>query len=88
MQEDAKFTWDDVKQIRDEIALKVHLASKDLRDRWDALRPRFQEIERTVEREGQRATKAVGESLKAIGKRLRELRDQISDEVKENRNSP
>ncbi len=36
---------DDLKALRDEVALKAHLAEMDVRDRWDALRPRIDEVE-------------------------------------------
>lgn len=81
MKEPTRFTWDDVRQIADEIEVKAHLASMDVRDRWEKLRPRFAELKQTIEREGAQAGKTVGEQMTTIGKGLRKLLDQIKDEV-------
>ena len=32
-------TWDEVRQIADELELKIHVAGMDARDRWQTLRP-------------------------------------------------
>lgn len=36
------FTWDDIRRVAEEIDLKVHLASMELRERWEQLRPRIE----------------------------------------------
>lgn len=33
------FRWDNVRRAIDEVDLKIHLASMELRDRWQQLRP-------------------------------------------------
>jgi hypothetical protein len=70
--------WNELKRIADELELKIHLASMDLRDRWQALRPRFVELEQTISRSGERASKIVTEELAAIGKAVDQLRDEIT----------
>jgi chromosome segregation ATPase len=70
--------WNELKRIADELELKIHLASMDLRDRWQALRPRIAELEQTISRTGERASKVVTEELAAIGKALHQLRDEIT----------
>jgi hypothetical protein len=78
-------TWNDVRRIVDELELKVHLAAMDVRDRWRALQPRISKLEQTIEREGAKAGKVVSEELSAVGKVLRDLRDEIVDEIAEER---
>jgi hypothetical protein len=39
---DAKKAWDEVRRIADELKLKMHLASMEARDRWQALEPRLE----------------------------------------------
>jgi hypothetical protein len=74
-------TWDDVRRIVDELEVKIHLAGMDARDRWHAIQPRLAKLENTIERKSQRTGHAVADELSAIGKALRDLRDQIADEV-------
>lgn len=70
--------WNDLRRVADELELKIHLAGMDTRDRWQALRPRLAELERTITRTGERAGKVVTEELSALGKALRQLRDDIA----------
>jgi hypothetical protein len=74
-------TWDDVRRIVDELEVRIHLARMDARDRWKALQPRLAKLEKTFERKTEHAGRAVAEELSAMGKALRELRDQIADEI-------
>jgi len=42
--DDLKKMSDDLKQQRDEINLKLHLAKADVRDEWDKLEPKWEEM--------------------------------------------
>ncbi|MBS1122675.1 MAG: hypothetical protein H6Q90_4903 [Deltaproteobacteria bacterium] len=77
--------WNDVKRVRDELALKIHLAGMDARDRWNELQPRIAQLENTIERGGDRAGKVVADQLAALGKALRSLRDEVSHMLDEPR---
>jgi hypothetical protein len=74
-------TWDDVRRIADELQLKIHLASMDVRTRWNELQPRLAEVEKTIAREGERAGKFVAAQVSSLGEALRELRDEIQDKL-------
>jgi hypothetical protein len=78
MSEDNLQLWDDVKRIRDELALKIHLAGMEARDRWTELQPHLTHLEHTIEREGDRAGKVVATQLSAVAKALRSLRDELA----------
>lgn len=73
--------WDDVRRIVDELEVKIHLAGMDARDRWHAIQPKLVKLERTIERKSQSTSHAVTQELSAIGNALRELRDQVIDEI-------
>jgi len=68
----------DLRRIADEVELKIHLASMDIRDRWQALKPRLAEVERKLARTGERATKVAEDEVAAIGKALHKLRDDLA----------
>jgi hypothetical protein len=71
-------TWDEVQRIADEIELKVHLAGMEARDRWRALQPRLEQLERKIVQVSDRAEKAVEEELATIGTALRKLREDLT----------
>jgi len=74
-------TWDEVRRIGDEIQLQMHLAGMDARDRWNVLRTRLVELEAAIESRGRRAGHLIADELRVIGTALRELRDEIVDEL-------
>jgi len=59
MQDTLDKVYDDLKQLRDEIGLKQHLASMELRDQWNEL-----------DSEWSSWTHQLGKSLKAEGENL------------------
>ena len=70
--------WNDVRQIADELELKIHLAGMEARDRWGELKPRLVELEATIDRAGKRVGTAITDQLASLGSALRKLRDDIS----------
>lgn len=59
----------------------MHLAGMDARDRWNELQPRLAEIEKTIAREGERASRFLATQLSSIGTALRELRNEIENKL-------
>lgn len=72
----------DLRRIADELALKIHLASMDAHDRWKALQPRLDKLEKTIAHTRERASKVVSEEVSALRKALRELRDDVVRDAK------
>jgi len=72
----------DLRRIADELELKIHLANMDARDRWQALKPRLAEVEKTLARTGERATRVMQDEVAAIGKALHKLRDDLAQAAK------
>ncbi|MCX5745164.1 MAG: hypothetical protein NT062_21980 [Proteobacteria bacterium] len=66
-------TWDDVRQLVDELQLKMHLAGMEVHDRWEALQPRISELEARMTRAGH----AVTTEVTSLGQTLRKLRDDL-----------
>lgn len=68
---------DDLTQMKDEVRLKLHLASMDAKDAYERLEPRIREFSRHVDAVGDTVEREAGK----IGTRLREeltdLRDRI-----------
>ena len=72
----------ELRRIADELELKIHLASMDARDRWQAIKPRLADVENKLARTGERATKLVQDEVAAIGKALHKLRDDLAQAAK------
>ncbi|HEU4728868.1 MAG TPA: hypothetical protein VFT22_13285 [Kofleriaceae bacterium] len=70
-------SWDDLRQIADEIQLKIHLAEMDARDRWHAILPRLTDLEHKLERAGGTVGDSVKHELSEIGAALRHLREDV-----------
>jgi hypothetical protein len=74
--------WAYLRRIADALELKIHLASVEARDRWQALKPRLAEIETSLARTGGHATEIVQQEIASIGKALRKLRDELVQAAK------
>ena len=61
---------DELKRLRDEIRVKLHLASLEARDRWNELEPSMGQVEKLA--------REVNEALK---RKLGELRDRLREVV-------
>jgi hypothetical protein len=69
-----KYT-DDLKRIRDEIKLKIHLGSKEAQDEWADLEKRWQKFRENAELD--RTAEGVGGSVKQLGSELKTAYDRI-----------
>ena len=79
-QEARSLSWQDIRRLADEIEVKANLASKELRDRWQAFRPRLAKFEKDLSATGARATKAFSEELSELGDALKKLIDDFDGE--------
>ena len=68
----------DIQQMRDEIRLKLHLASMELRDQFEKLQPDMDAFERRAEG----VTEDVRAELREGGQHLRKALRRILDEVR------
>jgi hypothetical protein len=61
--------YEDAKRTRDEIALKIHLGSRDLQDEWERLEKRWTEFE--VKAQLDRSAKDLGAAAEMLGSELK-----------------
>ncbi len=66
---DLKKMHEDVKRAHDELALKVHLGSRDLQDEWSRLEQRWKEFEAKAQL--QRSAKELGAAAEILGSELK-----------------
>lgn len=70
--------WTDLRRIADELELKIHFAGMDARDRWKALQPRLDKLEKTLAQARARASKVVTDEVSTLRKALCDLRDDVA----------
>ena len=72
---------EELKQRRDELRLKMHLASKELQDEWDELEDKLEHFrEKARLREtGEGVGRALGELGQEIKEGYRRIRDALRD---------
>lgn len=68
----------ELQQIRDEIRLKMHLASMELRDRFERIEPEIRKLEHRAEE----VTVEVGEELEEGWEHLKRALVRIRDELR------
>ena len=73
----AKRALEDLKRVRDEIRLKVHLAGMEAKELWGALEPRLEGLEKEIEGAGETVAQATGKLLTELGKSIRDLGDKL-----------
>ncbi len=74
---DERSTWDDVRRLADELELQIHLAGMEARDRWRAIEPRLEQLEKDVMHVSARAEDVVVHELHEVRDALRALRDDV-----------
>ena len=77
MSSDDLTVWDDARRLADELAVQIHLASMDARDRWHELEPRLGTLEQTIARSRGQLGEVVAHELHDLRDALRALRDQV-----------
>jgi len=71
---------EELKQIRDELKVRVHLAAADAKDEWAQLEKKWDHMRARVERVGDVAEDAaedVGEALASVGKELKKGYERV-----------
>lgn len=82
MSETKPTLWDEIRRISDELEVKVHLASMEAKDKWQALKPRVKALEEKLEEKASQASERVVEELNNVGTLIKELRDDVAKKVK------
>lgn|GEM_PF-1468033 len=80
LKQDLEDTREDLRRTADEIRVKLHLATMDVKDAWDDIQPRLQDFEQRFDAKAGE----VGEELKALGsdikQRLLNIKTKLSSE--------
>lgn len=79
LQQDLKDAREDLRGMRDEIRVQLHLASMDMKAEWERLQPKIQEAERVWDVVSDATLETVHDlqkNLKAFRGQLKELKDQ------------
>lgn len=69
---------DELEKLRDEIKLKLHLAEMDAQSAWRRLEPKLDELETTVQRQGNTVAETTVDFTEELLKSFRQLRDRIA----------
>jgi hypothetical protein len=73
---------EDLKQARDELGLKMHLAAADARDEWEQLEKKWEHLNARAKRVGEVAGDAaedVGEALEIVAGELKKGYERIRE---------
>ena len=65
---------EELKQVRDEVQVKIHLAAADARDEWEQLEKKWEHFRARAEvigRAAEEAAEDVGEALEVVGEELK-----------------
>ena len=74
--------WNEAHRIADELRVRIHLASMDMRDRWALLEPRLEGLEKTVFDSSEHLTESFVRERYAVRDALRVLRDELHAAVR------
>jgi uncharacterized protein with HEPN domain len=76
---EARITWDDIRRMRDEVEVQIHLAGMDMKDRWKALAPRLHAVEKAVASTAISIADDVKEELHSLRTIMQEMRDDVAE---------
>ena len=71
----------DLKQKRDELRLKIHLASKEAQDEWDELEEKMEKFSSRAELD--KTGEGIGDALGKVGEELKLGYQRIRNAIKE-----
>ena len=71
----------DLKQKRDELRLKIHLASKEAQEEWEELEEKMQEFSSRAELA--KTSEGIGDALGKVGQELKLGYKRVRDAIKE-----
>lgn len=68
----------ELRQLRDELRVKLHLAEMDARTAWERFEPRLAELERRAETAAEVAARAVQTTVEELKGKLGQLREEMA----------
>jgi phage-related minor tail protein len=74
----------DLQTLRDEIRVRLHLASMEAKTRWNEdLEPRLNDLEHQIKDAGERASEAARKAIAEVGEALNHFRASLQDKDKD-----
>jgi hypothetical protein len=77
LQEKLNRTLDDLRSLRDEARLNIHLAGMDAKSAWDKLERQIDDADRRAFAATGRASREIAESLRKLGGTVKAFRDRL-----------
>lgn len=72
-----RVTWNEIRQLADELRLDMHLAGMELKTRWEDLQPQLAEFETRIEARAAQAAEAINSEFSSLAIALRRLREDL-----------
>ena len=79
MSDDYEKVIQNLKTLRDEVRVQMHLAKAELKDEWDELEPRFEEVEQRLESAAEDTRQTVIVIAEELGEAYKRIRDRLKD---------
>jgi len=74
-------SFEELKRIRDEIKLKIHLAAMDVRDAFEKMEPKLKDLERQVANAGAAASREVEAAIQKAKDALAQIKEKIDNKA-------
>lgn len=79
---------EELRRVRDEMRVKLHLLGMDARTRWEALEPRLAEAEERVRSATESATDATRGAVNEAVEAFRSFRESVNERIARSPTSP
>ena len=77
LQKELQARRDQLRQMADEIRVKLHLAGMEAKDKWHELEPKLADFERRVESVGAQTGRELHELAEDLKARMTRIRDRV-----------
>jgi predicted nucleic acid-binding Zn-ribbon protein len=77
LKEELDKAMNDLRTLRDELRVKVNLASKDVKDTWGKLEPRLKDLEHRVESAADKTLQELKDTAHDLRARVKKLKDDL-----------
>jgi transposase len=80
LQDKVNRTIEDLRSLRDEVRLNIHLAGMDAKSGWQKLEQQIEDADRRATEAGKKASHEVAESLRKLRGAVKAFRDRLQGE--------
>lgn len=72
-------TLEDLKKLRDEVKVKMHLGEMEVKEWWAQMEPKLVELETSLERGAEQAAVSANVLIDEFAEAFRRIRDRLGD---------